>query len=821
MKRPALVLLLALAAGLAPACDTDATTSPTPDADATDATAATDAADATEAADTTPAVHPALVGTAPAAFTVRPGVETLTVLGAPPGAALTLYDASGARRVTVTADAFGQAYFAYLPEAYQVLDLTSGAAGPEVVQRGTVVPPGDGWVVRQDDEDPPLASPALRVLAVSDTPDPAVYDAHAELQGVHFGLFGLGEGEDPDDGFNYVTLRDGVELGVMVRFPDPLVWGDGPWPTVIEYSGYSPSRPESPDSASYIATLLGYATVGVNMRGTGCSGGVFDVFSPAQAADGYDVIEVVARQPWVLHGHVGMVGISYPGISQLFVAQTRPPHLAAITPLSVIADPWAQLWPGGIYNDGFTRQWLEQRDAQAAPNGQSWTQQRIDGGDARCAAHQVLRNQNIAFESFFEELEFYPPMGAARSLPRLVRDIAVPVYLSGAWQDEQTGPFFAEMLGNFESAPVRRFTLSNGRHVDGFSPLVISRWWEFLELYVAERVPRLPDYIRTLAGPELGKSYDTVGVGFEPDRFADLDEGDYAGALARYSAEAEVRVLFESGAELLDQPGAPVARFQASYDTWPPASAGALDLYLAEDGALASAAPATAAAVRYRHDPEAGATTFFGPRGYLEMARLWDLAWTPWPAERAVAFETEPLLADLVLGGPGYAELWVASEATELNLQVTLSEIQSDGTEFWVQSGWHRVGHGAPTAAGATGTAVAYGYEEEAFTPLAAGEWVAVKVPISSVAHPLRAGSRLRVTIATPGRDHALWEFRNPDYDGAEPWHRVAFGGARPSRVHLSTLGGLTVPPGAAPCPSLRGQACRMASPVVNTVDAD
>ena len=35
------------------------------------------------------------------------------------------------------------------------------------------------------------------------------------------------------------------------------------------------------------------------MRGTGCSGGAFDFFEPLQNLDGYDVIETVARQPWV------------------------------------------------------------------------------------------------------------------------------------------------------------------------------------------------------------------------------------------------------------------------------------------------------------------------------------------------------------------------------------------------------------------------------------------------------------------------------------------------------------------------------------------
>ena len=82
------------------------------------------------------------------------------------------------------------------------------------------------------------------------------------------------------------------------------------------------------------------------MRGTGCSGGAFDYFEPLQGLDGYDVIETVARQSWVLSHKVGMMGISYGGISQLFVAETRPPHLSAITPLSVIDDTADDALPG-------------------------------------------------------------------------------------------------------------------------------------------------------------------------------------------------------------------------------------------------------------------------------------------------------------------------------------------------------------------------------------------------------------------------------------------------------------------------------------------
>ncbi|MEZ5295220.1 MAG: CocE/NonD family hydrolase [Ilumatobacteraceae bacterium] len=82
---------------------------------------------------------------------------------------------------------------------------------------------------------------------------------------------------------------------------------------------------------------------------------------------GTAAIEVVAAQPWVLDHHVGMVGVSYPGISQLFVARTQPPSLAAITPFSVIADTYSStLYPGGILNIGFAVPWSDERSADAA-----------------------------------------------------------------------------------------------------------------------------------------------------------------------------------------------------------------------------------------------------------------------------------------------------------------------------------------------------------------------------------------------------------------------------------------------------------------------
>src|SRR5207248_7929494 len=133
--------------------------------------------------------------------------------------------------------------------------------------------------------------------------------------------------------------------------------------------------------------------------GTGCSGGAFDFFEPLQNLDGYDIIETVARQPWVAHNKVGMLGISYGGISQLFTAQTQPPGLAAITPLSVIDQTQTTLYPGGILNTGFAVAWAQERihDAEpASPNGgQSWAYQRIQQGDTTCQANQALHGEAV------------------------------------------------------------------------------------------------------------------------------------------------------------------------------------------------------------------------------------------------------------------------------------------------------------------------------------------------------------------------------------------------------------------------------------------
>ncbi len=92
----------------------------------------------------------------------------------------------------------------------------------------------------------------------------------------------------------------------------------------------------------------GIAVLNVSVRGTGCSSGQWDPWSPQEARDVADVIAWAARQPWS-SGHVGMAGVSYLGTSQLLAAELQPPALDAIAPIVPVGDVYRDVArPGGV-----------------------------------------------------------------------------------------------------------------------------------------------------------------------------------------------------------------------------------------------------------------------------------------------------------------------------------------------------------------------------------------------------------------------------------------------------------------------------------------
>jgi predicted acyl esterase len=101
--------------------------------------------------------------------------------------------------------------------------------------------------------------------------------------------------------------------------------------------------------------------------------------------------------------------------------------------------------------------------------------------------------------------------------------------------------------------------------------------------------------------------------------------------------------------------------------------------------------------------------------------------------------------------------------------------------------------------------------------PLPTDEFTEARVGIFPFAHIVRAGSRLRLSVHTPGGDRARWTYilaDHPDDATVEVGHDPD----APSRLVLPVVTGIGGYPPSPPadCRALRAQPCRDAVPYTN-----
>jgi uncharacterized protein len=724
-------------------------------------------------------------------FTARGSVEQVYATDLPSGAQVSLLDAAGQTVATRNANDLGGTLFRN-------------------------VTPGDGYRVRLDSANE--TSGPLTVLTKQSAPPSAeVYNQPI-----------------PSDGYGYLTTRDGTKLAYSVHppgdaanalgidLPQNPVGDSVPSPTLIEYSGYGYARPEGPVSGiATLANLMGFTVVDVNMRGTGCSGGAFDFFEPLQSLDGYDVIETVARQPWVAHHKVGMLGISYGGISQLFTAQTQPPSLAAITPLSVIDQVQTTLYPGGVLNTGFAVNWALERQHEALPagpdSGQPWAYQRIQEGDQVCADNQALHPEAVDLMAKIRENDHYVPEVADPLSPiTFVDKINVPVFMACQWTDEQTGGHCPTLAQRMTGTDKKWFTYTNGTHVDSLSPETYNRLYDFLELYVAREPPITKAALVQATAPAAFQGiFGITGMTLPLDPIQ--LQPTYDLAKAAFEAQKPIRVLFDNGAgrnAVWPYPG-----FERSFSSFPIPGTTARAWYLGPQGALANQATATTAADAFTWDAHARPLTNFTGNTSSGANGLWTATpsyqWTQDPARSAVAYVTPPLSSDTAVVGAGRVDLWVRSSTPNVDLQATITEVRPDGKETFVQNGWVRAEARKLDAAKSTLLEPVLSLREEDVSALPPNRFVEVTIPLYYEGHMYRAGSRIRVRISAPNGDQPIWSFSETDPPG-QAEVAIGYGRKRPSRLLLPVLPGVSAPTPLPPCPGLRGQPCRDYQPFVN-----
>jgi len=597
----------------------------------------------------------------------------------------------------------------------------------------------------------------------------------------------------------------------------------GPTPTLIEYGGYGFANPAGPENGiSLIANLLGFTVVDVNMRGTGCSGGAFDFFEPLQNLDGYDVVETIAHQPWALHHEVGMMGISYGGISQLFTAATKPPSLAAITPLSVIDNTQTTLYPGGILNTGFALEWAKERvhDAEAAgpSSGQSWAYKQVQEGDGTCKENQALHPEAVNLLKKVEENSHYRPAVADPLSPvTFVKKIAVPTFMACQWTDEQTGGHCPDLAEHMTGTRQKWFTFTNGAHIDSLDPATFNRWVDFLELYVARQSPLVAGVVAHAAAPLIfEEAFGIKGLTLPPDPVQLLPT--YALAKSAFEREQQIRVLFDNGAGGTS-PGQPYPAFEESFNEFPIPGTQAKAWYLAPGGNLKAQPPTGAHADEFTWDARAlPLQDFTGDTGSAENG-LWTETpayhWEQSPPGSAVSYVTAPLGANTTAIGAGAVNVWVRSSTPNVDLQATVSEVRPDGKETFVQNGWVRANERKLDAAKSTRLEPVLSLRESDVEPMPANEFVKVTIPLYYEGHAYRAGSRIRVTIAAPNGTQPIWDFEETEPAGTADV-AIAYSPEDPSNLLLPVVPGVNVPSGLPPCPGLRGEPCRDYVPFTN-----
>lgn len=660
------------------------------------------------------------------AFTARGSVEQVYSYGHTPGATVSLLDGANAVVDSGPADTAGAKLFRNVApgSGYQV-QTTDGTVGPLTVTSSDVNPSDSFYAQRALDE--PLAA-----------------------------------------GFGYLTTRDGTKLSINVTMPND--GSTGPWPVILNYSGYDPSRPGDPPQEVAMYPFQGYVTVGVNLRGTTCSGGAFEFMEDLQALDGYDVVETLAHQTWS-NGNVGMAGISYSGYSQLYVGSTNPPHLRAIAPTSPYSDTYSGiLYPGGILNDGFALGWATEREQDALPKAHTWVKNRITNGDTVCAENQVLRLQAKPLLDRIHNTPFADHEFDYLNTETFVHKIKMPVYLSAQWQDEQTGGSSANLIPFFDPANKRVFgDFTNGVHVEPMGPEVLEEQLNFVDLYVGKRVPHISNLLAfgipsVLA--DLFHATDRVSSFYLPYDLWTL-EPNYAAALAKWEAQPRVRVRWENGGRTGEE-GLPLATASTRYSTWPPAEISAQKLYLQPDGGLASTAPTVAdtaarASSSYTYDPSTKRDSTLTGGTDQAWAPHPDYKWDVLKEGNALSFLTAPYTSKVAYAGQGSVDLWLKSSAADTDLEATLTEVRPDGKEVFIQSGWLRASHRKEDPARSTELVPYQDHQAVDAAPLPAGQFTKLRIEMFPFAHVIRPGSRLRVNIEAPGGNQPFWRFETID----------------------------------------------------------
>jgi len=562
----------------------------------------------------------------------------------------------------------------------------------------------------------------------------------------------------------YMKTADGERLRYSVLLPRRE--GKARVPVILFINGYDAGSIggltyRSGQTAQQLAldrrlVEAGYAVMGVNPAGTGCSTGRLEYIRPQLGRHGAEAVEFAAAQDWS-DGKVGMMGASYGGSSQLAAAQFQPRHLRAIVPGVPLVDYRDALNPGGVPQPGFIagfrlvfRAWWESVVARTAK----------EEGDTVCLA-QVARNlaneEPNSIMQFFTAHPLRDDYMNSMDLSRGAGRIRVPVLSVEAFQDQaltSRGGHYHELLD-----PSRVWRVqSNGAHDIYSAPEFQATAMRFIDRFVK--------------GLDNGFERDTPKLSVWMETTGPGENGMRPAATARAGWKVERDAVRERDLRVRE-------------------------FHLAEGGQL-SDRPGAGAADGFDYPGAGVAVNDIAARAY------WGDLPGDWRAS-SLAYTSAPLAEDALVYGTGSADLWVAAMAGDADLQVTLTEIRPDGQETYVQRGWLRLSNRALDTARSTPLRPWHSEKPQEFLPPLMGRPVLARVEVQRMGHYFRKGSRLRMWIDTPSQSGGL---------GFDPFSLrqrvfVLHNARYDSLLRVGILDGVRGPAERPACGSLLMQPCR------------
>jgi putative CocE/NonD family hydrolase len=537
------------------------------------------------------------------------------------------------------------------------------------------------------------------------------------------GYKGASSGESP------TSLRTGQPPTHYVRMDDDTL-------IAVSVLTEHPLKPE------------GTALVWASARGTGCSGGTFDLFDTRGAKDGHELIEWLADRPWSLD-RVGLFGASYSAILALTIAAATPDDapLAAMCVSAMIGDLYrGAVFPGGVPNPVFPALWTQAY--RRAPD-KAGTYHGVSEGDEICARNVATRGRQPPTERavwLYTQREDDREWRARSPIYR-ADSISVPTYISQAWQDEQTGPRGGiEMFEAIDPDP------ASPPGWEGTDPKGGGRGREH-----AHEDPKL---LRTTNG--VHSTAHSVALRDAADFFRYWLLGEDTGIMDEPQVKHHLGATSASIDKTLGESG--YVTQESYYD------GGWERLYLDAGGSLSFDRPDTGTD-RYVSGSPRDAWVYGEDQVNSTAEPVTQANGPDVLFYEAPAFEEEHVIA-----GPTTATLFVDSTAPEFDLFVRLSDVAPDGTTIPLQRGLLRASHRdlseERTVYNDAGDVVRPYHPHTNPDQPVPGRTYRYDVEVFGAAHVFRPGHRLQVSVTTPPLTDGLWGYEPSRAPGINTVHR-------------------------------------------------